>query len=124
MTVTKVKLIKSPRASKKYRIVLENGKTVDFGASGYSDYTKHKNPLRMRLYVGRHGGNIPRNILNQKDPLKVKTEMLKVVVSNTEEWKMKGIDTAGFWSRWLLWSHPTIKGAKNIISKKFNIVFI
>lgn len=124
MTVTRVKLLKSPRATKKFRVVLENGKTVDFGASGYSDYTKHKNPMRMRLYVGRHGGNIPKYILNQKDPRKVNTDMLKVVVSDKEDWKMNGIDTAGFWSRWLLWSHPTINGAKNIISKKFNIVFV
>ena len=44
----KVRLQKSPLFNKKYRVTFENGRVVDFGAKGYSDYTKHGNPLRMR----------------------------------------------------------------------------
>jgi hypothetical protein len=38
-----------------------------------------------------------------------------------ENWKKSGVHTAGFWSRWLLWSKPTMTGAKALIKKKFNI---
>ena len=43
-----VKIIRSPDRKKKFRAILGDGRTVDFGASGYSDYTKHKTPSRMR----------------------------------------------------------------------------
>ena len=35
----RVRLKKSPRFDKKFRVTFENGKIVDFGARGYSDYT-------------------------------------------------------------------------------------
>ena len=38
-----VKIVRSPDRKKKFRAILGDGRTVDFGASGYSDYTKHKN---------------------------------------------------------------------------------
>ena len=53
----RVKLIKSPNSRKKYRVIFEDGDTVDFGARGYSDFTLHKNPLRMRSYLIRHGAS-------------------------------------------------------------------
>ena len=55
-----VKVVRSPNRKKKFRAILEDGRTVDFGARGYSDYTKHKTPSRMRSYVLRHGGRIPK----------------------------------------------------------------
>lgn len=51
-----VKLIKSPSVKHKYRVIFPDKRAVDFGAKGYSDYTIHKNPVRMRAYVVRHGG--------------------------------------------------------------------
>jgi hypothetical protein len=41
-----------------------------------------------------------------------------------EIWSKRGIKTAGFWSRWLLWSEPSLEKAKKLISKKFGVVFI
>jgi hypothetical protein len=38
-----------------------------------------------------------------------------------ENWNKSGIITPGFWSRWLLWSEPTISKAINLIENKFNI---
>lgn len=108
-------LRKSPKSTKKYRVILPNGNTVDFGARGYSDYTIHKNPLRMRLYVQRHGGNVP------PPSGDVHTKMLKVTKSNKENWSLKGVDTAGFWSRWLLWSYPSMTEAKKFMKKKFDL---
>ena len=55
----RVRVTRSPDKKKKFRATLEDGRTVDFGASGYSDYTKHKTPSRMRSYVLRHGGRVP-----------------------------------------------------------------
>ena len=119
----RVKIIRSPNPKKKFRAVLEDGRTVDFGASGYSDYTKHKNPSRMRSYVLRHGGHVPRQTIEERDPKKIQTKMLNVDRSDKENWKMSGISGAGFWSRWYLWGHPTFEGAKKIITKKFRVSF-
>ena len=97
-SIMKVRLIKSPKPLKKWRVVFEDGAHVDFGQKGYSDFTKHKDPSRMKLYLQRHG-------------------------RMGETWSRKGLKTAGFWSRWLLWSEPTIQGAKSLIHKKFGILF-
>ncbi len=56
---------------------------VYFGQASASDFTLHKNEQRKKLYINRH--------------------------KNTENWSKSGIDTAGFWARWLLWHLPTIK---------------
>jgi len=69
----------------KFRAVFPEGRTVRFGRKGYSDYTIHKDPERMRRYLTRH--------------------------RRREKWGRAGRYTAGFWSRWLLWSRPSFKGA-------------
>jgi len=102
----RVKIIRSPNRKKKFRAVLEDGRTVDFGASGYSDYTKH----------------IPKRTIAEREPKKIQEMMLDVTSSDKENWKLSGIDGAGFWSRWYLWGHPTFEGAKKIITRKFGVV--
>lgn len=89
----KIKLEKSPRATKKWRAIFPNGRFVDFGGRGYSDYTIHKDPDRMRRYLIRH--------------------------EKREDWTDP--HTAGFWSRWLLWSEPSLAGAIKLMKKKFNL---
>lgn len=100
--VTKVYLSKSPQATKKYMVQVEqkngNYKTVHFGAEGYSDYTKHKDPERKQRYITRH--------------------------KKRENWGKSGINTAGFWSRWLLWGEPTLTASKKAIEKKFGVKII
>ena len=120
----RVKITRSPNPKKKFRATLEDGRTVDFGASGYSDYTKHKNPSRMRSYVLRHGGRIPKSIIAERDPKKIQDKMLSINGSDKENWKMSGIDGAGFWSRWYLWSFPTFQGVERFMSKRFGITFL
>jgi len=120
----RVRLRKSPRFDKKFRVTFDDEKFVDFGAKGYSDYTKHKNPLRMRLYVTRHGGSVPHMVQKQTDPNLVHKNMLDVTRSDKENWTKSGLYTAGFWSRWLLWSHPELEGAKKIITKRFGLTFV
>ena len=119
----RVKIIKSPNSKKKFRAVLEDGRTVDFGASGYSDYTKHKNPSRMRSYVLRHGGRVPKRTIAERDPKKIQDRMLNVDYSFSENWVISGINGAGFWSRWYLWSYPSFEGVEKFMSKRFGITF-
>ena len=43
----------SNRRNKKFYVVY-NGKSIHFGAKGYSDYTKHKDKERRDRYRARH----------------------------------------------------------------------
>ena len=95
----KVVLEKSPRREKKFRVVFEDGASVNFGQMGYSDYTIHKDADRMKRYLVRHS-------------------------RGHEQWGLKGVRTAGFWSRWLLWSKPSFEGAKKLIRTKFPITIL
>ena len=119
-----VRLIKSPSPKHKFRVIFSTGRYVDFGAKGYSDYTLHKTPERMRLYVLRHGGRIPPSLMKEKRRGAIQRGMLEVDSSRKELWTAAGVGTAGFWSRWLLWSYPSLSDAKQFISKKFKIKFI
>lgn len=97
----RVKLRKSTKSDKKYMARVDHGNrhtTVHFGAAGMSDYTKHKDPERKKRYIVRH--------------------------RKRENWNKSGIDTAGFWSRWLLWNKPTIRESKENIAKKFDVIFV
>lgn len=108
-----ITLRKSPDPKKKWRVTFPDGDHVDFGLTGYSDYTIHKNTARMASYVRRHGGKTPKN-----PTLK---SMLRVKTSDKEQWGKKGIRTAGFWSRWLTWSHPSINDAVKYIEDTFTV---
>ena len=108
-------------------------KTFHFGQAGASDFTKHKDYPRMAAYVQRHHGIKFENIDNNKSWFKrikeqddntIKKELLQITKSRREKWDRRGIATAGFWSRWLLWSHPDIEDAKRYIQKTFNVSII
>ena len=88
-------LEKSTNKDKKFMAIFQNrktgrNKTIHFGASGMEDYTMHKDPIRMELYLKRH--------------------------SKREDWTNPL--SAGFWSRWLLWSKPNYKDAYNLVLSK------
>jgi len=84
---------KSDRPEKKYYIITNDNKKVYFGQASASDFTIHKDEARKQRYINRHKKN--------------------------ENWNNK--DTAGFWSRWLLWEKPSIKESYEFIRRKFNI---
>ena len=77
----------------KYYIITNTGKKVYFGAKGYNDFTLTKNEEQKNRYIQRH--------------------------QKRENWTKSGIDTAGFWSRWLLWNKPTMEASYNDIKKRF-----
>ena len=95
-----VTIKRSDRKNKKF-VAIINEKKVHFGASGYADFTIHKDKKRRKNYIARHKG-------------------LK------ENWGITGLKTAGFWSRWLLWNKESLEDSRKDIEKKFpqvNILF-
>jgi L-rhamnose mutarotase len=84
---------KSDKPDKKYYIITDKNKKVYFGASGMSDYTIHKDEARKQRYINRHQKN--------------------------ENWN--DINTAGAWSRWLLWNKPSIRASYSDIKSRFNL---
>ena len=90
-------LTKSDKSDKKYKVEVDN-KTIHFGAKGMSDYTKNKDPKRKENYTSRH--------------------------AKRENWNKSGINTAGFWSKNLLWNKPTITDSIKDIEKRFNVNII
>jgi 2,3-bisphosphoglycerate-independent phosphoglycerate mutase len=86
---------KSSNPNKKYDAIFEDKKKISFGAAGYSDYTKHKDPERKKRYIDRHKQN--------------------------EDWN--DVKTAGYLSRYILWNKPTLKESidnLNKTNKKYN----
>jgi hypothetical protein len=92
-TRVRIILMKSPRAEKKFRVIWPDGRHVDFGATGYEDYTIHKDPTRKEKYIIRH--------------------------QKREDWTNPR--TAGFWSRWILWNLPSFKRSVKDTEKRFNL---
>ena len=48
---------KSDKDGKKYFIITNTGKRVYFGATGYEDFTTHKDEERKQRYIARHKKN-------------------------------------------------------------------
>jgi len=102
-----VKLYKARNGTHKFMVVFPEGRgsgsadpsrkakpfVVRFGLKGFSDYTIHKDKERMKRYVMRHAGSA------------------SGLRSRRENWSRSGAKTAGFWSRWLLWSKPNFNAA-------------
>ena len=86
----RVKISRSTRAGKKWMAAVENGATVHFGAQGYEDFTQHGDEARRKNYLARHGGG-------------------------GQDWGDR--QTAGYWSRWLLWEKPSLTGAVSALRK-------
>jgi len=70
-----------------------DGTVTHFGAAGMSDYTKHKNPERMRRYRARHKARE-----NWSDPR-----------------------TAGALALYVLWNKPSLKASIADYKRRFNL---
>jgi hypothetical protein len=88
-----IKIVKSPNKKKKYRAYFSNGKHTDFGATGYSDFTKHKDPERKKRYMDRH--------------------------RKRENWKSP--TTAGALSLYILWNKPSFRGSVSDYKRRFKL---
>ena len=92
-----ISLKKADKAPYKYTAVVQNNatgwyNTVHFGNRNYEDYTMHKDEARKASYIARHK---PR-----------------------ENWSASGANTAGFWSKNLLWNKKTITASLVDIKSK------
>lgn len=87
----------SRRPGKKWAVTLPDGRTVHFGATGYSDYALHKDEARRDRYLARHARG------------------------RRENWGASGIDTPGFWARWLLWNKPSLKASVVDVRRRFGL---
>ena len=88
---------RSSRAGKKWMAKVNN-KTVHFGATGYEDFTTSKDEKRKASYLARH--------------------------KTSEDWTLAGVDTAGFWARWLLWNKPSITASIRDINQRFSTLSV
>ena len=93
-----VVISKSDNKNKKMKAVINNKKTIHFGAKGYEDFTTHKDKDRKQRYIDRH--------------------------KKREDWGASGVDTAGFYSRWVTWNKDTLTKSVDDLNKKYkNINF-
>jgi hypothetical protein len=117
----KVTLSRSPIATKKWRVSFPDGGKVDFGASNNSDYTIHKDARRMLLYLHRHGGITSKEYASRKNWSEFKIHSFHSALSYSYKEYWEDPYSAGFWSRWLLWSETTVDRAIGRIQKLFGI---
>ena len=94
--MVRYELSRSNLSSKKYKIQTPDGKTIQFGQAGASDYTLHKDPERRDRYIARH--------------------------QSRENWT--NLDKAGTWSRYILWNQPTLEASIRDMEKRFGIKII
>lgn len=92
----KVTFQRSPVKGKKLQATFVNKKTgkkrkTSFGATGYSDYTKHKDKERKESYLARH--------------------------KKREKWNNPF--TAGALSRWILWNKKSQKASISDFKRRF-----
>lgn len=93
---TSIIITPSTRKYKKFMAVFPGGKAIHFGDNRYEDFTMHRDKSRKDLYILRH--------------------------SAREDWN--NTETAGFWSRWVLWNKPSLISSIKDTEKRFGIQII
>jgi hypothetical protein len=53
-----IEVIDSPRKGKRFRVILNDGKKIDFGLDTGSTYIDHHDKQKRMAYIARHLGNI------------------------------------------------------------------
>jgi len=87
------RLSKSSSKTKKYDVITPDDKLIRFGQNNASDFTIHKDEVRKQRYLDRHEAN--------------------------EDWT--NLNSAGAWSRWILWNKSTTRSSIKDMEKRFNI---
>ena len=82
----------SSAEGKKYTAVIDNKKSIHFGAKNYSDFTIHKDPERKKAYLARHKHD-----------------------------KTSNPAYAGFYATNLLWNKPTLRESIKNTNDKYNV---
>ena len=82
----------SNNQNKKFMALIDDKKTIHFGAKLYEDYTHHKDDKRKKAYLSRHKND-----------------------------KINNPNYAGFYSTNLLWNKPTLKESIQATNKLYNV---
>jgi hypothetical protein len=86
---------KSNNQNKKFMALIDDKKTIHFGAKLYEDYTHHKDEKRKKAYLSRHKHD------NSQNPI-----------------------YPSFYSTNLLWNKPTLKESLVDINRKYKNINI
>jgi len=86
----------SDKKDKKYMAIINDRKTIHFGAAGMSDFTIHKDKERKERYLARHRKN--------------------------EDWSNPL--TASFYATNILWNKPTITESIKDTNRRFKNIHI
>ena len=63
-----IDILKSPKANKRFRIIMDDGKIIDFGSNGQA-FIHHKDIKKRNGYIARHFGNtIEKNLISNLIP--------------------------------------------------------
>ena len=93
-----VQLGQSFRPGKKFMVQM-GSTTVHFGQKGAYDFTRRgkdaHNIERKKRYIKRHAEH--------------------------EDWTKRGMHTAGFWARWILWNKPSKRASIRDVEAKYNL---
>lgn len=89
-------LFDSPRQDKRFAVMNEEGKVIHFGQPGATTYSDGATDKKKAAYLARHS-------------------------KGGENWEYSGRDTAGFWSRWLLWNKNSVKASMRDLKSRFGI---
>ena len=90
-----ITISKSTRPNKKY-MATDGSKTVHFGDSNYSDFTKHRDEERKKRYIQRH---------SQEDH----------TISNAL--------SPAFLARNILWNKPTVEASIRDLNRRYKTEF-
>jgi len=87
----------SSDSSKKLDVKLETDsgreKTIRIGQRGAPDFTKTRDEEQKARYIRRHQAK--------------------------EDWKLSGVLSSGFWSRWLSWNKKSLAESVNDVKQRF-----
>ena len=83
---------------KKLEAVIDGKKTGPCALKNASDFTLHKDSERKARYINRH--------------------------EKREDWTKSGINTAGFYSKHVLWNKETIQKSVNDLIKKYKSEYL
>ena len=93
-----VTIMKSDKKDKKFKAIVkdrDSKKTIHFGQAGASDMTQHGDESRKMRYISRHKKN--------------------------EDWDKSGIDTAGFYSKHMLWNKDSFENPSKLLRRNLQL---
>ena len=94
-----VSVTPSDKPDKKLHVKLESEsgreKNLHIGAKGMDDFTKTHDEAQKQRYIERHRAR--------------------------EDWRLSGLMTSGFWSRWLLWNKPSLSASVQDVKRRFGV---